>query len=590
MRPIYQVPRAKSSDAITANSTPDLTLGGQDLSRFETNNINFTMAEFDRDLIVGLQSITATTAKGDATSLLKDGGIQIFIDSTLPYLYLPQTACDAFVAEFGLQVDEITNLYSLNSSARERNIKNNASISFELGNNDSGGETINITFPYEAFDLLYIDESTSDLRNFSYFPIKVPLEADSYTLGRSFLQAAYISVNHEYQNFSVSQAVASGNQPAHVVALPALEASKASPTGPSTPSSTTITVVSQTAGVSGGAIAGIVVGVVVLAALALAGVCVCRRRRSARTIPQDAPDGHAVPTFYANDVHELGEKAGPGMDPPPTGYFALHKDLTAYHEATTGPLSSDENSPGELESPQIGYMPSPALKQAATSDRAAELDRVETPRAELPSGSNSLRMTSRMSEGPSPSLNPQSHGAIPAPSHSQVSRANGPWSDTHYEGVTPVSTRPSLMSADSVSLSNAGSPSLVHHSRDRSSPRFMAMDSIGFQQQSPAHSAGPSIDDSILMAVQHATNPEMPVRNNLPRTVSQDTLVNSNVVPSGRNSPAVERHPQQQIVPDSPADEPFYQTHGLTSLGFPGEWERRDRQQRQSSSDMDRPA
>lgn len=131
-----------------------LTLGGYDASRRPPNEtITFTFGDnISRDLLVGLQSIEYSDTRATNKRLLSEG-ILTFIDSTVPHIWLPLDACKAFESAFGLQYDNDTDLYLVNSTLHEILIQQNASISFLLGNSVQGGETVNITFPYASFDL-----------------------------------------------------------------------------------------------------------------------------------------------------------------------------------------------------------------------------------------------------------------------------------------------------------------------------------------------------------------------------------------------------------------------------------------------------
>lgn len=95
-----------------------LTLGGYDSSRFAPNNMSFPFGSDDsRPLIVGLQGIQATNTLHGVMSLLPVGnGILSFIDSTVPEIWLPESACTIFETAFGLQFDPTTNLYLVNDT------------------------------------------------------------------------------------------------------------------------------------------------------------------------------------------------------------------------------------------------------------------------------------------------------------------------------------------------------------------------------------------------------------------------------------------------------------------------------------------
>lgn len=167
-----------------------LVFSGYDTSRFTENGVSFTMAEdVTRDLVVGLQSISFS---GSTSAILLSSPIDIYIDSTDPNLWLPDEAVDAFEKAFNLTLDSASGLYLMDATQREalRNAK--PQVTFRLSDVRSGGDTVAITLPYEAFDLTAeypLVPSTS-----YYFPLKRANSSAQYTLGRVFLQEAYVVI------------------------------------------------------------------------------------------------------------------------------------------------------------------------------------------------------------------------------------------------------------------------------------------------------------------------------------------------------------------------------------------------------------
>lgn len=163
-----------------------LTLGGYDASKFIPNEVNFQFAaDISRDLVVGLQSITFSDAKTSGQHLLNEG-ILTFIDSTVPHIWLPQDACTLFEDAFGITYNDTVNRYLVNDTLHEKLQSQNASVSFLLGNDINGGATVNITLPYEAFDLQVGTPIVNDTQY--YFPLRRAVNDTQYTLGRTFLQ------------------------------------------------------------------------------------------------------------------------------------------------------------------------------------------------------------------------------------------------------------------------------------------------------------------------------------------------------------------------------------------------------------------
>lgn len=167
-----------------------LTLGGYDSSRFTPNNLTIPFApDTRRELVAGIQSISSVDHSGTTSNLLSTG-IMSLVDSTVPQIWLPIAACQAFEKAFGLTFDETTELYLVNSSLRTQLQAQNANVTFTLGVTAAGGQTTNITLPYNSFDLLVSPPTPGVANNSRYFPLRRAANESQYTLGRTFLQEA----------------------------------------------------------------------------------------------------------------------------------------------------------------------------------------------------------------------------------------------------------------------------------------------------------------------------------------------------------------------------------------------------------------
>ena len=164
-----------------------LTLGGYDASRFAPNAISFPFAsDISRNLVIGLQSIEFSDSNTKSKDLLSEG-ILTFVDSTVPHIWLPFSACTKFEDAFGIAYDKQTDLYLVNDTLHETLLAQNASVTMVLGNDVRGGNTVNITLPYPSFDLEASYESLKGTTR-RYFPLRRAANDTQYTLGRTFLQ------------------------------------------------------------------------------------------------------------------------------------------------------------------------------------------------------------------------------------------------------------------------------------------------------------------------------------------------------------------------------------------------------------------
>lgn len=148
-----------------------------------------------RDLVVALQSISYS---GSSSATLLSNPIDVFIDSTDPNIWLPADACDAFERTFGLTLDEETGLYLVNETHRNTLLDSNAEVSFRLSDVRSGGDTVTIVLPFAAFDLTAEQPLVGNTSH--YFPLKRANSSMQYTLGRTFLQEAYVNPLPRYVN------------------------------------------------------------------------------------------------------------------------------------------------------------------------------------------------------------------------------------------------------------------------------------------------------------------------------------------------------------------------------------------------------
>ncbi|KAK4216425.1 aspartic peptidase domain-containing protein [Rhypophila decipiens] len=243
-----------------------LIFSGYDTSRFRENSVSFTMAEdITRDLVVSLQSISYSGA--DSRTILSEP-IDIFIDSTDPNLWLPQEACEVFEEAFGLTLDETSGLYLVNDTHRNSLLDSDAQVSFRLSDVKAGGDTVTITLPYAAFDLTA--EAPLVQSSSHYFPLKRAANATQYTLGRVFLQEAYLSADYERKVFNVSACVWNQGAEQNIVTITSKDSGSNGGSGPSSSGS-----------LSGGTIAGIVVGAVLgaLLIIGLIAIFILRKRR-----------------------------------------------------------------------------------------------------------------------------------------------------------------------------------------------------------------------------------------------------------------------------------------------------------------------
>ncbi|KAF2416272.1 acid protease [Tothia fuscella] len=277
----------------------NLVLGGFDQSRFTNPNISFSFGAGDAaPLTIGVQSIVAeNTLLGTASFTATTGGHLSVIDSSVPQLWLPKAICDQMEQALGLMYQPDSDLYLINDTMHARLSSLKPSFTFKFGNTqyDTGAaNSTNIVVPYSAFDLKVGWPTYSTDQN--YFPIRRATQNNQNTIGRALLQEAYIVVDHERRNFTIGQALFPDPLPEQRIVT-------IHPKGADTDDSKSL---------SGGAIAGIVVGAIAgILLLAAAIFWWMRRRKSQRTKAAELADTQkrmSEANGMDKNEHEYGDR------------------------------------------------------------------------------------------------------------------------------------------------------------------------------------------------------------------------------------------------------------------------------------------
>ncbi|QDS68836.1 hypothetical protein FKW77_007052 [Venturia effusa] len=242
-----------------------LTLGGYDASRFTPNNVNFSMgADISRDLLVGIQTISSGSSNLLSTPIFAS------INSLVPHIWLPLSACQAFERAFGLTWNETAQLYIVNDTLHTSLKNSNPTVRFVIAPDATGGSSVAIDMPYGSFDLVSGPSFSNVASGTRFFPLRRADNDTQYTLGRAFLQNAYVTANYEYFNFSVQAAqYPSTSVSQRIVTLPARGGVALKQT--------------KSSGLSTGAIVGIAVGAVAAVLILAAALFFVFRKRKERS-------------------------------------------------------------------------------------------------------------------------------------------------------------------------------------------------------------------------------------------------------------------------------------------------------------------
>jgi uncharacterized protein (TIGR03382 family) len=181
-------------------------------------------------------------------------------------------------------------------------------VAFTISDVDGGDQRLNVTFPYQAFDLQLSYPSINELNtSIRYFPIRRTLHQEIYMLGRAFLQEVYIIMDYQRGNFSLFEAAFGGNSRVTAIAVdlegnPGNTTTASSNPGNNTtaslnPGNTTTASLQRTHRLSTGAYAGIGVGSA-MGILLLGAAALVWRRRS-----RSLNSSEAEATFQKAELH-----------------------------------------------------------------------------------------------------------------------------------------------------------------------------------------------------------------------------------------------------------------------------------------------
>ncbi|KAG9232805.1 aspartic peptidase domain-containing protein [Amylocarpus encephaloides] len=326
-----------------------LTLGGYDANRFQPHDVSFGLnpSQNPQASIAYISLASSGTSNNWTTPVTlatTSDRISAVIDSSTPYLWLPQAVCDRFAQTLKLSYNSSLGLYTFDGNASQRDTLLNSQLSFTIGLSDLGAATnvVNITLPYAAFDLqlsfpfpgLNTTYGAPDSTKY-YFPLKVASNEAQYTVGRAFLQEAYLITDYERNTFSVHQAVHTsnpiGNTSIVAISRPT-DSTFTPPPAQGKPKSK----------LSTGAIAGISVAAVVLAALLSLLVFCVRRRKQREEIPEDekpviAPKAHSILSVF----HRRSKSSSPPPAPAAVSIRGPHVNEAAGNNVYAAEVGAD---------------------------------------------------------------------------------------------------------------------------------------------------------------------------------------------------------------------------------------------------------
>ncbi|MCJ1283288.1 hypothetical protein MMC26_002616 [Xylographa opegraphella] len=407
-----------------------LVLGGMDLNRYYPHNATFAL-DPDLNPVVSINQVTIAANPPPTSSisnswsgqkpytLFETSDADLFtIDSTTPFLWLPEAVCTRLEAAFDIVYNEVLQLYLLNTTQQQTLANANISFTFDLSDYPGSSNVVSLHLSYNAFDLALsygfpglesvFPQMNASSPSVSYLPVRKAANSTQYTIGRMFLQETYLIVDYQRNNFSISQAKfeldAIDNQSLMDIEPPSTDAAAATDQSSQ----------GLTAGAWIATAVGALVGLVILTLL----ICflVFRRRALSRTRQGQAHDTVIdrcfTKWFVDNKKHEFVAEIDIGKSEKPAEMDAgeVPELPTDLHKAIELPIS--EKYLGNCVVIPFGHDPQAPI--------------------ELPSDAASFRTANRSLEDVSPVSEGMSDHSVRESDH------NGSWWDESSESTSPI--------------------------------------------------------------------------------------------------------------------------------------------------------
>ena len=490
-----------------------LTLGGIDANRFTPNDMSFTLGP-NYAPIVAINSISVSSGADELPPNWSSNPIGLMarleagtftIDTSTPFLWLPESVCDKFAATLNLTYNDTLQLYFFENSSSPEILRGwDLTFNFSIGNLPGDENNIELSFPYSAFDV-YLSFPYPNLdADFSapptnYFPLRRAANNSQYTIGRAFLQETYLTVDYERNSFSLSQAVFTEEAVNNVALYAITRPSDSIFAGPTSSKS------SLSTGAKVGI--GVGVGIAVVLVLLLMWFCLSKRKKASKSEkPSEKPKRRSLfsrltrPSGSHTTVSELlGDKRQPTEVPADTTNSRFELAGSAALEMPAAEVSptflqdragqigltsrNDPRRPAELEPDGVTSKEAVAAVAAAGSDRSASPVPPYSPAETHQRHSDSISPNSVRHSQAFGTLSSGEAGISPVGNNSGSSPHSRGNSGNMSSPVSPQDTMPSFSRAFGHGTSNSISP----HS---SSGPFLTPNTLGrAPSRSPSRSS-----------------------------------------------------------------------------------------------------
>lgn len=191
-----------------------LVFGGYHSDRVVPNNHKFPLPTHDEPLTVTVQDIAITAFEGesDKKMIIAQQITRPFpavLDSTTPYIYLPQEAYSRILEHFNLTLDSSTGHILLSEEQKHSFEAQGFSLVFKISGYANKQlitlrDTVQIVLPPSSL-IMQLDFPHVPAPAW-YLPIRIGnVSISNYVLGRTFLQEAYLVAHYENYYFKVHQ-------------------------------------------------------------------------------------------------------------------------------------------------------------------------------------------------------------------------------------------------------------------------------------------------------------------------------------------------------------------------------------------------
>lgn len=470
------------------NIPQSLTLGGYDSSRFEEHDNEFTITQLDKPPRVNIRSLNVYNKNkpGDwssSTNVLStyNDTFSAMIESTTPYLWLPESICDNFASALNLTYNETFQLYTITNDQYQDYSSSSDAYSFtftlsSIDNHDNFGlplnapGVVNITVPIRAFvgSLQYPFQKEAIKYGqpaVPYFMLRKAVNASDVIIGRSFLQEAYIRTKYDSAVFSVHQA-AFPQDPDKNAKPVAIKQPSNSPYPAPPPSE-------HSHGLTTAQMVGIAVGVVAFCTILVAGLCFWGRRRKQKK--------RGAMATKEDDAHDTSSTIAPDSPMTPVSRI-LSKIVRRKRSRRATTTTTSTTGPTEVPASEIYELPAPMppAELAAHDDDDSMLGDTEAGTDDsqnLSAYELARRKLDRQLAGPVPAYAPPANGVMPLEKEPEIVTTQLPRVTTvpqpvyHLHNVSPVRSHEGLgTNSMSGTLPSPVSPRTDWNTNDLPSP------------------------------------------------------------------------------------------------------------------------